>query len=276
MLVWRVKCLVFSKKWFLLLVAMAGGWLSCGCQFRQVSLIKGFYAESNSCVPRNYFFPDLPNFRDLGGWSVGDGMSVRYGRIYRSSCMNEEWHWYRSEACRVNISESTRNYIVKQLGIKTDLDLRRETECRGMRGSPLGSDVRFINIPSSSYGALSSQSGKDAFARVFRVFLDELNYPILFHCAIGRDRAGSVAFILEALLGVGYDDLIRDWQLSGVWYSSPSFTYEKKLSHLVRVFDAYDGENINAKVESYVLSLGFSREDISKFRQLMLERKLEN
>ena len=38
---------------------------------------------------------------------------------------------------------------------------------------------------------------------------DENRYPVYIHCTGGADRTGTLAFLINALLGVGEDDLIR-------------------------------------------------------------------
>ena len=37
------------------------------------------------------------------------------------------------------------------------------------------------------------------------------------------------------------------------------------------VFAAYDGATLNERIEKYVLSNGFTADDIAKFRSMMLE-----
>lgn len=258
-----------ARIWHYLLIGMfLAGFM--GCVSSHDVTVKGMYAEPEGCVPRNFFFSDIPNFRDLGGWETVDGRKVRQGRVFRSACFNERWRWYRSNASRDHLTERTRAYVTGTLGVRTDLDLRKEISCRGMAGSPLGEQVRFINISSKAYGDLASNAGREAFAKVFRVFLDESNYPILFHCAAGQDRAGSVAFILNGLLGVPLESLVKDWEMSRLWNGRDDFTYERKLSKLVGVFDAYEGETLQERIESYVRSLGFTEKDIVAFRNMML------
>ncbi|MBR2023480.1 MAG: tyrosine-protein phosphatase [Clostridia bacterium] len=48
----------------------------------------------------------------------------------------------------------------------------------------------------------------------FKLFTDESNSPILFHCTHGADRTGTFAFLLSGMLGVGIDDLYRDFELT--------------------------------------------------------------
>ena len=252
-------------------VASCGLAILVGCASPRVVSVREPYAEPLGTVPRIVFLPEVANFRDLGGWRNNAGRCVRQGLVYRSGCLNRRWRWYASESSRNFISESSRKFLVETLGIRTEIDLRKKVNCRGMTQSALGPGVRFVNVSSKAYEDMATEEGRRAFREVFRVFLDESNYPILFHCVGGNDRTGAVAYILNALLGVPREDLIRDWELSRIWNGQERFTYEKRLVRLERVFDSYQGGTLNERVASYVMSLGFSADDIDRFRRIMLE-----
>jgi len=163
-------------------------------------------------------------------------------------------------------------YIRSRFGIRTDLDLRSDEECHGMTGSPLGPDVKWFHYPSSAYGGMQDKAGKEAFAKAFRVFLDERNYPIDFHCISGADRTGSVSYILCGLLGADDDRLARDWEASGFWTRGTGFCHAKRYDRLVDGFKKnFPAATMRERLEKYVLSLGFSEEDIATFRRIMLE-----
>ena len=163
-------------------------------------------------------------------------------------------------------------YIRTRFGIKTDIDLRSDKECFGMTGSPLGPTVKWEHIASSAYGGMTSEGGKRAFAKVFRVFLDENNYPIDFHCIAGQDRTGAVAYILNGLLGVDEDQLALDWEITGFWNRGNSFRHDLRYDKLVECFkQSYPADTVRERLEKYVLSLGFTEADIAKFRKIMLE-----
>ena len=163
-------------------------------------------------------------------------------------------------------------YIRTRFGIKTDIDLRSKGECFGMTGSPLGPTVRWVHAPSCAYERMQSQGARDQFAKTFRVLLDKANYPVVFHCIAGQDRTGSVAFILNALLGVEQDELYKDWEFTAFHNWNPKFNHGDRFWKLVKVFDAYPGETINERVEGYVRSLGFTAAEIDGFREFMLEK----
>ena len=236
-------------------------------------------AEGTFCTedtaPRLIHLSRVHNVRDLGGRVGLNGRRVRQGRVYRSAGLNANARKSKSKGGMVpgavTMTDASRAYAKGVLGIRTDLDLRSDRECFGMTGSPLGPEVKWIKISSSAYSGMGKDSGKEAFAKAFRVFLDEKNYPIDFHCIAGADRTGSLAFILNALLGVDEEELWRDWEVTAFQKEKIDFGHRTRFSKLVKVFDAFPGATIHEKVVAYVKSVGFTDADIAKFRELMLE-----
>ena len=172
------------------------------------------------------------------------------------------------------VTAATRELLIGRFGIRTDVDLRSDGECRGMEGSPLGPEVRWAHVSSAQYGDMQLDWGRDAFRRVFEVFLDPDAAGIDFHCIAGQDRTGAVSFIVLALLGVSEEDLARDWEATALWNPYDHFNHEARYDKLVRGFDRWPGETINERVEAYVLSLGFSAADLDAFRERLLEPPL--
>jgi len=160
----------------------------------------------------------------------------------------------------------------EELGWKSDIDLRSDNECWGMKGSPAGDGVKWWHYSSKSYAGMANPEGKEAFIQVFKVFLDERNYPLVFHCIGGADRTGAVGFILNALLGVSDEELDKDWEFTVFVYQDLNFGHQTRFDKLRKVFDAYPGATTREKVEAYVKELGFTDADIAKFRDIMLEK----
>ena len=179
----------------------------------------------------------------------------------------------RREPGASRIKPEGRAIFVDQLKVKSDIDLRSDRECFGMTGSPLGESVTWFHISSSSYGGMQGSWGKAQFTKVFKVFLDEKNYPVIFHCIAGQDRTGAVAFILNGLLGVDEEELYLDWEVTGFWNPSAKFNHARLFNNLINGFRKRPGKNLREKIENYILECGFTPEDIAKFRSIMLEKK---
>jgi len=171
---------------------------------------------------------------------------------------------------KARLDGPTKAYLLDKLGIKSDIDLRGPNEVWGMTESPLGPRATWFWLQNHAYGGMHQPNGKEGFTKVFKVFLDEKNYPIDFHCIGGADRTGCDAWILNGLLGVAEDDLMKDWELTCFEYGSQAFGHHR-IAHFLKGLEEYPGSTMKEKCESYVKALGFTDDDIAKFRSIMLE-----
>ena len=168
--------------------------------------------------PRNIHVDGVENFRDIGGWGtfVNDEYKtfIKQGMIYRSGRFNED----KEETVKPSITEEGIYEVNNHLKIKTEIDLRRTSnnEVGGLTNkSVLGDNVNYIQLP-MAYGGnniltfTGKLSGDDyeydnpaMIKRFFEILADKNNYPIDFHCSIGKDRTGCLAYLVETLLGYG-------------------------------------------------------------------------
>ncbi len=171
---------------------------------------------------RSFKVSSVNNMRDIGGWKTEDGKTVKYGLTYRSGELNS--------GCGNALTD---------LGIKWEIDLRAGSDYTSsvvpdgfninylqagiMQGDYVLKDKSFYDlltpeqIEAKRHGrAPFQQSYADALYNAFKLYTDEANYPILFHCTSGADRTGTFAFLLEGLLGVELDDLYRDFELTSI------------------------------------------------------------
>ena len=276
--VWSAKVPTRSAEVFNLEIARAYEWTAKDAKGDVVGTGRFRTADE---APRILLVPGVPNVRDLGGRVGLGGRRIRQGRVFRSA----GWNNNATAQVQTNGLVVTTNYLpgasrldptiadvyVKPLGIRTDLDLRSDRECFGMTGSPLGKDVRWVHVSSGNYWDLAVPKWQAAFAESFRVFLDEANYPIVFHCIAGADRTGSLACILNGLLGVREDELAKDWEATGFDCAHPKLRHDIRWNPLIEVFDAYPGATLNDRIAAYVRACGFSDADIARFRAQMLE-----
>ena len=276
--VWTAMLPVRSAEVFNLEIAHSYAWTARDANGTVVGAGRFDTADE---TPRFICVPGIPNIRDFGGRFGLGGRRIRQGLVYRSG----GWNGNATKVVQTNGCNVATNYLpgasrldpavaklyLKPLGIRTDLDLRSDAECSGMTCSPLGKEVLWIHVPSGNYGELAESNCQEAFAKAFRVFLDESSYPIVFHCIAGADRTGSLACVLGGLLGVSEDELAKDWEATGFSYSHAKLRHDIRWNSLVKVFDAYPGATLNDRMESYVKARGFSQADIDRFRELMLE-----
>lgn len=155
------------------------------------------------------------NVRDLGGLCTEDGKHTRYGLLYRGSRLNAQG---------ITISnEDTKEFL--NLGIRADLDLRQDEsgklgDCYTTRKSPLGSDVDWQLFPKANDSYFAQLRKNDEYIKAFQWMIDELKAgkPVYFHCKTGADRTGTLAFLIESLLGVTETDKSIDFELTSFFY----------------------------------------------------------
>ena len=221
--------------------------------------------------PRLIRVPGIPNLRDLGGWKTADGRRVRQGLLYRSANLCENAAECKERPPRTRLTPATCHYMTNALGIRTELDLRSPKECEGLVGSPLGPSVRRVEISSGSYSQMDQPWAKEALLKDLRLIADERNLPLLFHCSGGRDRTGTLAFIVNGLLGVSPDDLARDWDATALWDNERDwFNRNNSYAALLAVMEKYPGETLNERIEAYVKAAGFVDAEILHLRSLLL------
>ena len=168
------------------------------------------------------------------------------------------------------VTPESRAKILRETGLRTEIDLRSTPETWGMDGSPLGPTVTWHNIPGVSLGELTSGSGKLMFRECFPFFLDEKNYPIDFHCIAGADRTGALTAALYGLLGVPEDVIKVDYTLTS--FSTSGIRTAKAFDRMMKkAFGSRPGASFNEKIEAFALECGFTAADIAKFRSIMLK-----
>ena len=220
---------------------------------------------------------DVGNIRDLGGRLGLDGRRVRQGLVYRGQGLNDNSVTGEVQG-RNRLTMEDAKYLIGQLGIRTDLDLRGAGEIADMKESPLGREVKFIQNHSQCYRGIFSDEGKKVMARNFRVFCDRANYPVYFHCIGGADRTGSLAYVLNAVLGVSRRELETDWE--STFYpmipdENPDPNFWCRESHFNEGFAKYGDAATpwNDRIVLYLKDCGITDAEINTFRKIMLEEK---
>ena len=267
------------------------------------------------------------NVRDLGGWSAGVS-SVNYGKIYRGNQLNGYGNWGDNK-----LTEEGLKTFKDDLKVRTEIDLRTQNKddanqttnyvdasypyykCTIGQYTDIFETSVWNALPNDGNTKPDSKENKNDARRlsyasgnasrnenamrlslktIFGVLADESNYPVFIHCNAGADRTGTVAFLINGLLGVGEEDLIRDFELtsfskvSGLRYRSDitdgtfaeigvmkndydNFVAFGALINAIKSNYGAEGKPLSYAVENFLTGyVGVSREEIESIKRIML------
>ena len=161
--------------------------------------------------PRNLTVDGVTNVRDVGGWATEDGGRVRQGLLFRGSKLVAN-----NSATKLLVTEAGIKTLRDEIKVKSEIDLRLKSKLGGLTSSPLGNTVNFYSCPMEDNPAVffTDANTMKSIRDVFALLADENNYPIYFHCSIGTDRTGVIAWLVNGLCGVAEKDLWRDYLFS--------------------------------------------------------------
>ena len=236
------------------------------------------------------------NIRDIGGWEAMCGKRVAYGKIYRGGRLDMQ-KFNEQDAC-----------VFKELRIKTEIDLRNPgADDDGQTESCFGKNVSYLRTPITQncyifpffnqmepYERRFDSRVPQSLKNIFECISNEGNYPIYFHCNAGADRTGTLAFLLNGLLGVSYKDLTKDFELttfseigfrlrseiqdghftdSGVMQDNyyNYVAWGKLHGTMLKAYPTVDGE-LSSSIKRYLIEVCAVPEmQIEKFRKIMLD-----
>lgn len=175
---------------------------------------------------RHIHFESVVNFRDLGGYRTHDGRAVAWRRLFRGGAIHL-------------MSGSDIATLKVDVGPKAVIDLRTPREDEQKQEISLLNEMgaKYHNIPfrpdTADYLKEESELYPDgsnmgevylyrvrqeAFGKkvveALEIIAGRENYPLLFHCSIGKDRTGVLAAIVLTAVGVIEEDIIADYTLS--------------------------------------------------------------
>lgn len=184
-------------------------------------------AGNMSEVVTNRFFEldSIQNFRDIGGYLTNDKRQVRWGKLFRSGSLY-----------RMTTHDSLE---LNSIGIKTVIDLRSEDVKRNNLDRYQNAVNIRIPVAQNGYGSITQKVFDGLFLRgdaiiytqdtykdminnfaaeyagFFDYLCDENNYPILYHCYLGKDQSGLATYFLLRALDVPTDIIEEDYMASG-------------------------------------------------------------
>ena len=182
---------------------------------KESTVIKELVIETENETVRYVDIEGVSNVRDMGGWKTQNGKEVRYGMIYRGGAFS-------------NLTENGKNAL-RYLKVKSEIDLRG-TDNGGQTECAWDKNLIYLQTPITCYSyiipefkrysaALGRTRSYDTQTKyslnwLFGLLSKEENYPVYFHCSMGADRTGTIAFLINGLLGVSFADLTKDFEIT--------------------------------------------------------------
>ncbi len=208
------------------------------------------------------------NVRDLGGWRGLGSKAVKYGLLYRGGSLGgTDMNGNRSDITPKGKAELAR------LGIRAQLDLRAATNgglypSEGSLHSYSAGEAPValldFNNTMTDYGAYDKDASvvSDVAWIIYEL---RQGKSVYFNCRQGADRTGTIAFVLEGLLGcyeygnaAGGNQMALDYELTG--FSRANLVDNWKVATSCRpASEAYTNKN---KVFRKILELEAAEPDI--------------
>lgn len=238
-------------------------------KYANETITSSTFSFLTASYPRTITIDGVSNTRDIGGYITEDGKHrIKQGVAYRGAELEK-------------MKDSGLQKALNTYKIKTELDLRGNDDTV----SAFGENVKLLNykFPWYSIGGtgINAVEYKIGLKEGIRAFADKSNFPIFFHCSLGRDRTGTLAFLINALCGVSEKDLYLDYELSALSKSGHYDGTEYKVltkSYFKPLYDymsLYEGDTYAKKVENFMLELGITSEEIAAIRENMLDDIVE-
>ena len=217
----------------------------------------------------------VSNVRDIGGYKAQGNSKVQYGLIYRGARLNA-------------ITDEGIATFTKELGIKTELDVRYGTDggkavdLEGVAYQQLGmwaynSILPDTCQPKASGAGLFDARTIDGIKGVFEAIANPDNLPVYIHCTAGADRTGTICYLINGVLGVEYEGIVQDFELTSFseqgrrWRSSvknwefessgvmqndeKNFIAFGQMHSLMMQWYAPNGETLQKAIENYLTSV---------------------
>ena len=160
-------------------------------------------------IDRVVSLPGVHNLRDLGGLPTADGGITRRGVVFRSEFLSGAL-----------VLADPRDGA--PLGLTTVVDLRRSQEIASEQAPWEEYGVTVEHRPLRLRKGDSWRAGyehyltshPETFAAAIASVISPVAFPVLFHCAAGKDRTGVVAAFVLDMAGVPDDVILADYQLT--------------------------------------------------------------
>ena len=230
---------------------------------------------TTSLGPRVMNVEGICNVRDIGGFESSLGKTIQQGIAYRGGALkdnnsklaNGEW---------LELTDEGKRMMSEVMGIRGELDLRNENES-GIKVSDgsLIPGAKLTYITAGGYEDIfHKEGGGKVYREIFKYLADKNNYPVYFHCTAGADRTGSVAYLLQAFLGMSelechQNFAFTSFSIYGIRGShSGAGSNATRYWNMVNMLNEFEGANLQEKAENLLLYIGVTQAELDNIKAI--------
>lgn len=207
--------------------------------------------------------PGASNVRDIGGYTTQDGKTVKQGMVIRGSEIDGLVTKKRF------VSDEDLAIAQETFGFKYDFDLRGSSIFLGNYITRFGEDVKHHFFCAPQYGEVFYPEFSYRIREVFTALADPNNYPMYVHCSYGSDRTGTIIFLLQGVLNISEEEMIREFQRCG--YESAAYASSHEMYVIIAGLHQYEGETLQEKIVSFLTTdIGVTEAEIEAVRRNLL------
>lgn len=208
--------------------------------------------------------PGLINARDIGGYVTQDGKTVKQGMIIRGTEIDG------LSVTSYLLDAKDVDYVRDTFGFVYDFDLRGGSLFNGEYQSRLGEDVghTFYNAP--KYGEVMSAVYEYHLHEIFTDLANPAKYPMYMHGTYGADRTGTIVFLLQGVLNMSEEDMLREFHMTG--FEFDAYATSTNMEIVIHGVQGYEGDTLQEKIVSFLTEgIGITEEQIQSIRNILLE-----
>ncbi|VVQ15600.1 tyrosine-protein phosphatase [Pseudomonas fluorescens] len=236
------------------------------------------------------------NFRDLGGYSAGEGRTIKWGQLFRSDSLAE---LSDDDLLRVAPLQLRSIFDLRHLHERNEkpnrLDAAWSVKTHAIGFYPHGAEDLMVRVKNREvslaavheifrlmYGRLPVDQAA-TYGQMLQQLVAPNALPALIHCTSGKDRTGFAAAVVMLALGVTRESIMHDYMLSnqsprdltfmvgeGADPDVVSAVQRVTPDYLEAAFEAIDA-TYGSDLDYLRQGLGFSTDQRQHLQRLLLE-----